>query len=121
VAARAWPEVWRGVSHEGREEPLVLEDWSTNRLAAMAPCCAPRLATPHVSSAAVALRLSFGYSPILTSGLETLLAGGGWSTSGAARGDIHHAHDGGGLPRQILALNEVLVARGGSTVSWRSI
>jgi NAD+ kinase len=79
---------------------------------------AARLATPRrIPVLPVALgRLSFMAElqpDELTSGLETLLAGGGWLDERTLlEATIHHAHDGGGESQRFLALNEVLVARG---------
>jgi NAD+ kinase len=113
-------EVWRGVSHEGREEPMVLE--GLEMLIALGGdgtvLRAARLATPRgIPVLPVALgHLSFMAElqpDELTSGLETLLAGRGWlDERSLLEATIHHAHDGGGPPQQVLALNEVLVARG---------
>jgi NAD+ kinase len=113
-------EVWRGVSHEGREEPMVLE--GLEMLIALGGdgtvLRAARLATPRgIPVLPVALgHLSFMAElqpDELTSGLETLLAGEGWLDERALiEATIHHAHDGGAPPQQMLALNEVLVARG---------
>jgi NAD+ kinase len=113
-------EVWRGVSHEGREEPFVLE--GLEMLIALGGdgtvLRAARLATPRrIPVLPVALgRLSFMAElqpDELTSGLETLLAGGGWLDERTLlEATIHHAHDGGGESQRFLALNEVLVARG---------
>jgi NAD+ kinase len=112
-------EVWRGVSHEGREVPLVLE--GLELLIALGGdgtvLRAARLAIPRgIPVLPVALgHLSFMAElqpDELVSGLETLLAGGGWRDErslleATIRHDSH-----GGLPNRMLALNEVVLGRG---------
>jgi NAD+ kinase len=112
--------VWRGVSHEGREEPSRLE--GMDLLVALGGdgtvLRAARLAIPHgVAVLPVALgRLSFmaELQPgELYTGLTTLLGGGGWRDERTLiEATIHHAHEGGAGPEQMLALNEMVVARG---------
>jgi NAD+ kinase len=113
-------EVWRGVSHEGREEPLVLEklellislggDGTVLRAA--------RLAIPRgIPVLPVALgHLSFMAElqpEELVSGLETLLAGGGWLDERTLiEATIFHDGHGGDAPDHTLALNEILLGRG---------
>ncbi|HNP70175.1 MAG TPA: NAD(+)/NADH kinase [Kouleothrix sp.] len=110
--------VWRGVSHEGREEPRVLE--GLDLLIALGGdgtvLRAARLAIPHrVPVLPVALgRLSFMAElqpEELMGGLELLLGGGGWHDDRTLI-EATIRHDGHGEPEQILALNEILVARG---------
>ncbi|MFN8567113.1 MAG: NAD(+)/NADH kinase [Kouleothrix sp.] len=112
--------VWRGVSHEGREEPRVLE--GLDLLIALGGdgtvLRAARLAIPRgIPVLPVALgRLSF-MSELepeeLVDGLETLLSGGGWhdERSLIAATIVHDGHS-GGAPETVLALNEILLARG---------
>src|SRR5215211_1364950 len=113
-------EVWRGVSHEGRDEPQVLEgldllvalggDGTVLRVA--------RLAIPrNIPVLPVALgHLSFMAElqpEELVSGLETWLNGGGWLDERTLlEATIFHDGHGGGAPERSLALNEILLARG---------
>ena len=111
--------VWRGVSHEGREEPRVLE--GLDLLVALGGdgtvLRAARLAIPHgIPVLPVALgHLSFmaELAPAeLLSGLELLAGGGGWHDERSLIDAtiLHEGHD--GEPEHFLALNEILVARG---------
>jgi NAD+ kinase len=112
--------VWRGVSHEGREEPNVLE--GLDLLVALGGdgtvLRAARLAIPRgIPVLPIALgRLSFmaELAPEeLVSGLQTLLDGGGWYDERTLiEATVHHEGHGGGAPEQVLALNEILLARG---------
>jgi NAD+ kinase len=112
-------EVWRGLSHEGREEPEVLE--GLELIVALGGdgtvLRAARLAIPRgIPVLPVALgRLSFmaELQPHeLVSGLEKLLAGDGWLDERTLieATIVHDGHE--GAPERIIALNEVLVARG---------
>jgi NAD+ kinase len=113
-------EVWRGVSHEGREEPQVLE--GLDLLIALGGdgtvLRAARLAIPRgIPVLPVALgHLSFMAElqpDELVGGLETLLAGGGWlDERSLIEATIFHDGHGGGAPERSLALNEILLARG---------
>ena len=113
-------EVWRGVSHEGRDEPQVLE--GLDLLIALGGdgtvLRAARLAIPRgIPVLPVALgHLSFMAElqpEELVSGLETLLGGGGWLDERTLlEATIFHDGHGGGAPDHSLALNEVLLARG---------
>ena len=113
-------EVWRGVSHEGREGPQVLE--GLQLLVALGGdgtvLRAARLAIPRgIPVLPVALgHLSFMAElqpEELESGLATLLAGGGWRDERTLiEATIFHDGHGGGPPEQIQALNEVVLARG---------
>lgn len=110
-------EVWRGLSHEGREEPVVLE--GLELIVALGGdgtvLRAARLAIRHgIPVLPVALgHLSFMAElqpDELYDGLATFLAGGGWHDERAlievtiiSQGQIHE---------HLLALNEVLLARG---------
>lgn len=112
--------VWRGVSHEGREEPMALE--GLDLMVALGGdgtvLRAARLAISHgIPVLPVALgRLSFmaELAPEeLFSGLETLLNGGGWLDERTLiEATIVHDGHGGGEPERVLALNELLLARG---------
>lgn len=113
-------EVWRGVSHEGREVPTVLE--GLDLLIALGGdgtvLRAARLAIPrNIPVLPVALgHLSFMAElqpEELYDGLAILLSGGGWrdERSLLAATIIHDGH-GGGAPEQVLALNEVVLGRG---------
>jgi NAD+ kinase len=125
VAIAAWlrergVEVWRGVSHEGREEPLVLE--GLEMLIALGGdgtvLRAARLAIPHrIPVLPVALgRLSFmaELQPgELIGGVEQLLSGGGWRDERTLlEATIMHDGHGGGEAEKVLALNEVVLGRG---------
>jgi NAD+ kinase len=113
-------EVWRGVSHEGREEPQVLE--GLDLLIALGGdgtvLRAARLAIPRgIPVLPVALgHLSFMAElqpDELVGGLETLLASGGWlDERSLIEATIFHDGHGGGAPERSLALNEILLARG---------
>jgi NAD+ kinase len=113
-------EVWRGVSHQGREVPTVLE--GLEMLIALGGdgtvLRAARLAIPRgIAVLPVALgHLSFmaELQPSeLFDGLETLLAGGGWRDERSLiEATILHDGHGGGAPERSLALNEVVLARG---------
>jgi len=113
-------EVWRGVSHEGREEPHALE--GLDLLIALGSdgtvLRAARLAIPYsIPVLPVALgHLSFMAElqpEELVSGLETLLGGGGWLDERTLlEATIFHDGHGGGAPERSLALNEILLARG---------
>ena len=111
--------VWRGVSHEGRDEPAALE--GLDLLIALGGdgtvLRAARLAIPlRIPVLPVALgHLSFmaELAPEeLFSGLQTLLDGGGWYDERTLieATILHDAH--GGEPELVLALNELLLARG---------
>jgi NAD+ kinase len=112
-------EVWRGVSHEGREVPAVLE--GLEMLVALGGdgtvLRAARLGIPRgIPVLPVALgRLSFMAElqpDELFDGLETLLSGGGWrdERSLIEATILHDRH--GGTPEQVLALNEVVLGHG---------
>src|SRR5262249_8571830 len=112
-------EAWRGVSHEGREEPGVLE--ALELLIALGGdgtvLRAARLAIPRgIPVLPVALgRLSFMAElqpEELVAGLEKLLAGECWFDERTLieATILHDSH--GGAPEHVIALNEVLVARG---------
>lgn len=110
---------WRGVSHEGREEPHVLE--GLDLLVALGGdgtvLRAARLAIPYkIPVLPVALgRLSFMAElqpEELVGGIELLLGGGGWYDERTLiEATIHHeGHE--GEDETVLALNEILLARG---------
>jgi NAD+ kinase len=113
-------EVWRGVSHEGRDEPHAME--GLDLLIALGGdgtvLRAARLAIPHgIPVLPVALgHLSFMAElqpDEVVSGLETLLGGGGWHDERSLiEATIFHDGHGGGEPQHSLALNEILLARG---------
>jgi NAD+ kinase len=110
-------EVWRGISREGRAEPEALEgmellvalggDGTVLRAAHLAiPRGIPVLpvALGHLSFMAE-LRPEELYE-----GLQILMDGGGWRDERTLiTATVHTA---GAAPRQFIALNEVLVARG---------
>lgn len=111
--------VWRGVSHEGREEPRVLE--GLDLMIALGGdgtvLRAARLSIPHgIPVLPVALgHLSFmaEIAPEeLIGGLELLMRGEGWydERSLIEATIVHEGHD--GAPEQVLALNEILLTRG---------
>jgi len=110
-------ETWRGLSHEGREEPEVLE--GSELLVALGGdgtvLRAARLAIARdIPVLPVAMgRLSFMAElqpDELYDGLELLLNGGGWYDARTlVAATIYSA---GTAPNQIIALNEVLLARG---------
>jgi NAD+ kinase len=112
-------EVWRGVSHEGREEPQTLE--GLELMVALGGdgtvLRAARLAIARgIPVLPVALgRLSFmaELQPHeLVAGLEKLLAGECWLDERTLI-EATIFHDGhGGAPEHVIALNEVLLARG---------
>jgi NAD+ kinase len=112
-------EVWRGVSHEGREVPMVLE--ALEMLVALGGdgtvLRAARLAIPRgIPVLPVALgHLSFmaELQPgELYDGLTMLLEGGGWRDERSLL-EATIRHDGhGGEPETVLALNEVVLGRG---------
>ncbi|HJZ47852.1 MAG TPA: NAD(+)/NADH kinase, partial [Roseiflexaceae bacterium] len=113
-------EAWRGVSHQGRDEPGVLE--GLDLLIALGGdgtvLRAARLAIPRgIPVLPVALgHLSFMAElqpEELIAGLEALLAGQGWFDERTLiEATIFHDGHGGGAPERSLALNEVLLARG---------
>src|SRR5262245_25891378 len=113
-------EVWRGVSHEGREEPRLLE--GLDLLIALGGdgtvLRAARLAIPRgIPVLPVALgHLSFMAElqpEELIAGLEALLAGQGWFDERTLiEATIFHDGHGGGAPDRSLALNEILLGRG---------
>jgi NAD+ kinase len=110
-------EVWRGISREGRAEPEALEgmellvalggDGTVLRAAHLAiPRGIPVLpvALGHLSFMAE-LRPEELYE-----GLQILMDGGGWRDERTLiTATVHTA---GAAPREVIALNEVLVARG---------
>lgn len=112
-------EVWRGVSHEGREVPTVLE--GLEMLIALGGdgtvLRAARLAIPRgIAVLPVALgHLSFMAElqpDELYDGLEKVLAGQVWRDERSLL-EATILHDGhGGAPEKILALNEIVLARG---------
>lgn len=115
-------EVWRGRSHEGREEPELLE--KLELLVALGGdgtvLRAARLAIMRgIPVLPVALgRLNFMAElqpEELYDGLRAFFSGGGWYDERALIEATIHSHD--GPPRSVLALNEVLVARGDITRS----
>ena len=113
-------QVWRGVSHEMREEPKMLEgldliialggDGTVLRAARLAiPLGIPVLpiALGHLSFMAELAPEE------LFSGLQALLDGGGWLDERTLiEATIIHDRHGGGEPERVLALNELLLARG---------
>jgi len=110
-------EVWRGLSHEGRAEPEVLED--IELLVALGGdgtvLRAAHLAIMHdIPVLPVAMgRLSFMAElqpQELYSGLELLLAGGGWYDERTLVTATVHSSESGS--HSVIALNEVLLARG---------
>jgi NAD+ kinase len=113
-------EVWRGLSHQGREVPELLE--GLEMIVALGGdgtvLRAARLAIMHgIPVLPVALgHLSFMAElqpDELYEGLQVLLGGGGWHDERTLiEATIHHNHDGGGAPERVIALNEILLARG---------
>jgi NAD+ kinase len=110
-------EVWRGLSHEGREEPEALEGMEL--LVALGGdgtvLRAARLAiTKGIPVLPVAMgRLSFMAElrpEELYDGLEMLLAGGGWYDERTLITATILSRN--AAPRQVIALNEVVLARG---------
>lgn len=110
-------DVWRGVSHEGREEPEVLA--GMDLLVALGGdgtvLRAARLAIRHgIPVLPVAMgRLSFMAElrpEELYDGLQTLLDGGGWHDERTLLAAA--VRNSGAAPQKVLALNEVVLARG---------
>lgn len=110
-------EVWRGLSHEGREEPEALE--GIELLVALGGdgtvLRAARLAIARdIPVLPVAMgRLNFMAElrpDELYSGLQTLLEGGGWHDVRTLLAATVHSP--GAAPRQLIALNEVVLGRG---------
>jgi NAD+ kinase len=110
-------ETWRGLSHEGREEPEVLEG-SELLVALGGDGTVLRAARLAIARGIPVLPVAMGHLSFMAElqpaelydGLELLLNGGGWydvRTLVAAT-----ISSGGTAPNQIIALNEVLLARG---------
>ena len=112
-------DVWRGVSHEGREEPSALDEMEL--LVALGGdgtvLRAAHLALSkggHIPVLPIALgHLSFMAElqpDELYSGIEILLDGGGWRDERALISATIQCDE--CAPRQVFALNEIIVGRG---------
>src|SRR6185436_1863124 len=110
-------EVWRGQSHEGREEPEALSgmellvalggDGTVLRAARLAI----RQGIPVLPVAMGRLSFMAELRPEeLYEGVAVLLEGGGWYDERTLIAATVHSAD--AAPRDLLALNEVVLARG---------
>lgn len=111
-------EVWRGVSHEGRAEPSALDDMDL-LVALGGDGTVLRAALLAIDKGGIpVLPVAMGHLSFMAelqpeelySGLETLLAGGGWRDERTLLDARIHTER--SEPRDMVALNEVLVARG---------
>ena len=113
-------DVWRGVSHEGREEPSIVEcmdllialggDGTVLRATRLS-LSATRCTVPVLPVALGHLSFMAELQPEeLYKGLEILLNGGGWRDERTlVEATIYHTN---GQTQHMTALNEILVARG---------
>lgn len=110
-------ETWRGLSHEGREEPEVLEG-SELLVALGGDGTVLRAARLAIARDIPVLPVAMGHLSFMAElqpselydGLETLLNGGGWYDARTLVAATIYSD--GAAPNQIIALNEVLLARG---------
>ena len=112
--------VWRGVSHEGRDEPGALEGLDL-MIALGGDGTVLRAARLSIPRRIPVLPVALGHLSFMAelapeelfSGLQTLLDGGGWFDERTLiEATILHDGHGGGEPERVLALNELLLARG---------
>lgn len=111
--------VWRGVSHEGREEPSALDemellialggDGTVLRAAHLALAKGGQIPVLPVALGHLSFMAELQPNELYT-GLETLLDGGGWRDERALISATIQCDE--CAPRTVVALNEIIVGRG---------
>src|SRR3954464_9488732 len=110
-------EVWRGQSHEGREEPEALSGMEL-LVALGGDGTVLRGARPGILMGIPVLPVAMGHLSFMAElgpeelydGLAVLLEGGGWHDERTLIAATVRSE--GATPRNLLALNEVVLARG---------
>jgi NAD+ kinase len=113
-------EVWRGRSHEGREEPEALEGMEL-LIALGGDGTVLRAARLGIVRGIPVLPIALGHLSFMAElrpeelydGLSRFLAGDGWLDERTLlEATIFHDGHGGGAPERVVALNEIVLARG---------